>query len=315
MSLAVTLTGSYPPIRLSPPSLTNDEVVGSIHQCIDDQLRAVNGKDIDWIYVSGQPHSDIVGIFAAGLGLEGLGLPYKVGREIKVKSSITLDELKTTNEYLGGKPLKAHLTDPVLIAESCTIDPNLYNQYKDYSDVAIAIAHAFAEEISFLLEDQSLPITHIQIDAPSLTSGEDFELAKKAFEITLDSVPPNIQTILHICHDTGKIMRSLLEIEKIDILSVEFQHLIDIPWLDSNILSANRKKLALGVMPVNTNEIPSARLIERDLIFAAERFDINNIWGITPNCGLRLTNLGIAQERLMRLADVAETINARFKLS
>lgn len=314
MSVVVTLTGSFPPVRLSPPPLTNDEVVLSIQQCVEAQLKATSGKNIDWLFVSGQPQNDIVGIFATGLGLQGSGLPYKIDKNVKHESPITLDELRITANFLGKKPLKAHITDPVLMAECCTVDSYL-QKYRSLDEASISFAHALAEEVEMILSNDSLPITHIQIDAPSLTSGEDLPLAQKTIEIVLSSVPSNIQTILHVCHDTGKIMGKLLDMEKINILSVELQHLNDIAWLDAKVLSNSEKKLALGVMPVNTNDIPSARLIERDLIFAAEKYDIKNIWGITPNCGLRLNTLAEAQERLLRLADVAEKLNSRFATS
>lgn len=316
MPLIVTLTGSYPPVRLAPPLLSDSEIEQSIHSAIRAQRAAVKDRPIQWVVVSGQPQNDIVGIYAPGMGLAGTALPYQVTQEIKYTEPITLRELEIAAEVIDGQqPLKAHITDPSLMAESCKLTTSAPSHYRDDPrQLTLDFAHALAEEAHLLTHTPNLGIRYLQIDAPTLAYGADLDLAHKGIEIVTSAVASGVQTILHVCGDVSKIMEILLEMP-VDILNVENQHLNGLAWLNANRLKSSNKKFALGCIPVNVDDIPSVRWLERELLFAVERYGVQNIWGITPNCGLRFSDPDKAQQRLDRLAEVALKIATRFEQS
>ncbi len=320
MSLIVTLTGSYPPHPdIDPPrSLSIEEAEPSIRYAVEQQQQAVGDKLIYWLYVSGQPQDDIVSIYAKGLdGLEGEHLPFKVVGEIKHTSPIALRELEIAHQAVGGKPLKIHITGAMLMAEHNSIElteksPARYREDDKNlrRNLIIDIANALAEEARLLTNNTSLNVRYLQIDEPPLTAGVDPALAKEAIEIIAKA--SKVPVVLHVCGDISPIMSQLLEMQ-VDILNVEGQHLIRVRDLTSQLLRDHGKKLAIGCLPVNANEIPTERQLERDLLRMADRFGAENIWGITPNCGMRWSDREVARLRLNRLANVAFKVALRFE--
>jgi 5-methyltetrahydropteroyltriglutamate--homocysteine methyltransferase len=313
MPLITTLIGSYPPVRLPLPPLSEGEIIASIRNAVHQQQEAVKDKPIDWLFVSGQPQSDVVGIFAHGLGLSGEGLPYNVNQEIKHLKPITLHELVIAADTVPGKPLKAHITGPTLMAESSHLTNQSPSHYRDNTAIprqlTLDIAHALAEEAKALTKPSGIPVAYLQIDEPTLVYGANLDLAREAIEyIRLASAVP---TILHVCGDVGDIMEKLLEMP-VDILSLEYQYLRELTWLNASRLSESGKKIALGCISVNRDDIPSVRWLKRELYFAIERYGLENIWGISPNCGMRMSDPSLARARMDRLVEVAVEITAQF---
>lgn len=307
--MIATTVGSFPPLRR--PSLNNEEMRPSIEQAIRYQQQAFQGKSVEWIYVSGQPQRDVVGIFAHGLHLSGSGNPYIVNEAISYRDPITIEELRTTAKVIGTKKpaLKAHITGPILIAESCELGAKAPERYRDDPDpprkLTLDLAEALAQEVEQIVNSE-LHIPYIQIDEPTLVYGADLELARTAIDIIVRPAPKDkIETLLHVCGDVGGIMDKLLDFP-IDILSIELRYLNEIDWLDSRRLAESGKRLALGIIPVNQDEVPSVLSLERELFFASERYGAEHIWGITPSCGQRMSTLDQACERIERLAEVAE---------
>ena len=107
-------------------------------------------------------------------------------------------------------------------------------------------------------------------------------------------------------------MEDLLDVP-VDILNVKGRHLRTLPWLNADRLAQSGKKLAIGCIRVDVDEIPSVRWLERELLFAAERYGVENIWGITPECGLHMSDPQLARARLDRLVEVALKVASRFE--
>lgn len=310
--LISTTIGSYPPTPFEPGSgsLSDLEVEKLIRRAIADQKAAAQKyDDVSWLYVDGQPRSDVVGIFAHGVGLKGDRKPYQVSQEIEYRGPITLSDLRIAAEAAEGGRLKAHITGPTLMAESCELTASA--PYRDPRELTLALARALAEEAR-LLTTSGLAIDYLQIDEPTLVYGADLELARDAVKIIAQA--SEVPVILHVCGDVGdpEILDALLDMP-VHILSVEGQHLRDLASLDSDLLKRKDKRLALGCMPVNTNTLPNARWLERELLFAIERYGIDNLWGITPDCGLRWSDLEVAQKRLELLAEAVHTIASLLK--
>ncbi len=308
MKLIATTTGSYPPLPL--PASNED----SIKRAIKDQLEA--GLDL---LVDGQVESDIAGIFAGHID----GFSSRVGRypiDNKVKPPehpITVASFLYAKSLAPEKQFKAHLTGPTFLAQSSEIrNPTYYSKNTDRK-LVIDIAFALAEEAKAL---SAAGADYIQIDEPSFAYGADVEVGLEAIEIIAKHIK---HSILHVCSDTRHIFNKLLS-AKVDILSVEGQHLRRLISVNSTTLVNSHKKIAYGCMPVNDNHIESPRRLIREIVEAVDLYGADNLWAITPNCGLRLIESDEKSQRerlglkiISRLAEVArkveQFINAREK--
>lgn len=272
MKLFATITGSYPPIP--HPASTED----SIKRAVKDQLDA--GLDI---LVDGQIESDIAGIFAGHIK----GFSNRVGR-YPVHQKITPPEQPiTVSSFLYAKSLapesqfKAHLTGPTFLAQSSEVkDTSPYIKNSD-RNLIIDIAYALAEEAKALSDAGA---EYIQIDEPSFAYGANLEDGLDAIKIITKNIK---RPILHVCGDIRHIFNQLLS-ASVEILSVEGHFLRRLININSYKLSDNNKRIAYGCMPVNTDHIESSRRLVREIVEAIDLYGIENMWAITPNCGLRL---------------------------
>lgn len=311
MKLHTTLTGSFPPFGSDGSS---DPILESIINAVREQIDA----NID-VLVDGQPRSDIVGIFANGVGLEGDGLPYHVTRELARPShSVTLLDLETAARATDGRPLKAHITGPTVIAESCVLAdaPQVYRGKDGFHHLTLDLAQALAEEARMISQRaRELNIQYLQIDEPSLAFGADLSLAREAVGIVADAWRANGggEVILHVCGDIANILSDLVEMP-VDILNIEYVHLREASEAAITRLKESNKKIALGVIPVNTRELPTAQRVAWDLLAARERFGEEHLWGATPNCGLRLSTPEMASKRIHLLNEVAVRVRQQTEL-
>jgi len=299
MELIATITGSYPPL---PYSASNED---SINRAINDQIDA--GIDL---LVDGQVESDIAGIFAGHIE----GFSNRIGRYPVIKkithqeSPITVSSFLYAKSLAQGKRFKAHLTGPTFLAQSSEV--GIDSPYTKNSDSALIfdIAYALAEEAKALTDAGA---EYIQIDEPSFAYGANIRDGLAAIEIITKHIK---HPILHVCGDTRHILNQLLS-ANVEILSVEGQYLRRLININANKLSSNNKKIAYGCMPVNTDHIESLRRLKREIVEAIDLYGVENMWAITPNCGLRLieSNEKSQKERLglkimKRLAEVARQV-------
>lgn len=313
MNVAVTITGSYPPLRDERGAILVDE---SIKRAIRDQIEA----ELD-VLTDGQVRSDIVGIFAREIGLEGKTLPYSVPNKLgKPNRSTTLEDLELAYQVAEGCPLKAHLTGPTVIAESCLDEddgeasqkgthPNYQGEEGTYN-LVLDIAKALAEEARLIAaQAENLNVQYLQIDEPSLVYGADLSLARQGVERVASAWKEagGGPVLLHVCGDSASIWETLLEMP-VDILNLENETLRTLNDEQIQKLTTSGKRLALGMIPVNVERIPSPQRIARRVLFAAERFGEEALWGLTPDCGLRLSPPEKARQRMNRLHQAAEIL-------
>lgn len=327
MGLVATLTGTCPPVRFPPPQLSDDEVDQSIHDAVAMQQAAIEGLDVDWLFVSGQPRNDIVSLFARGCALEGEYLPYQITDKVQYNGPILLRDLKVAAQAVDGRPLKAHITGPTLIAESCDVIPGTlaYEQHyapsssedpkPNLAQLTLDLARILAQETQALLETPDLRIKYLQIDEPTLAYGADLELASQAIGIISEVARArSIPVILHACGDVSDIMLDLLQMP-VEILNLVDVYANAVPWLNADVLAEHDKKLALGCIPVDERELPSTRRLVRELTLALKRYGRENVWGLTPHCGLRQSSPELAHQRMNFLAQVTAEIHGRFNAS
>jgi 5-methyltetrahydropteroyltriglutamate--homocysteine methyltransferase len=291
MSLTVTTTGSFP--HAYP------QAEKSIRLAVKEQIAA--GIDL---LVDGQVRADIVGIFANSIGLVGDGMPYVVrGKVGNPKKPTSIRDLRTAAKSAKGKPIKAHITGPTVMAENCVIAadaPELYRDEAGFKQLTLDIAQALAEEARFIAaESKELNIPYLQIDEPSFVFGVDLETARQALQIITDAWKQagGGAIILHVCGDYGYIFKELLNMP-VDILNIEIEHFQEISAADIEALKESGKKLAFGVIAVNTESIPSPERVAREVIYAGDRCGMELVWGITPVCGMRLSSQQMPVKRM-----------------
>lgn len=301
MSFIVTTTGSFPPLKGSSAV--------SIQNTIEQQIR----EKID-LLVDGQVGSDIVGLFARSIGLEGTHLPYRIIREIgRLQDSITLPDLQTAAKVADGHPLKVHITGPTVMAESCEKNegrPERYLRDDGFRNLVLDLAVALADEATMIAQQaERLHVHYLQIDEPSLAFGADLELAQQAIDRISQAWRQSGggKIILHVCGDIRDILPALARMP-VDILNLENVFLREareeelIPLWDSG------KQLALGLIPVNTDKVPMYQRLAREMLTALNRYGANHIWGVTPNCGLRSSAPEKVEARLKNLVDAAQIV-------
>lgn len=309
MNVKVTTTGSFPRIYFE-----NQNIELAIQKVVEDQIEA--GVDI---LVDGQLRADIVGIFAHSIGLKGDGMPYEVSQKIKPpENSILLPDLRTAAKYAGDRPLKAHITGPSVIAENCHLHedaPNLYVGDDGFINLTLDIANALAHEVRWIAqESKKLNIRFLQIDEPSLVFGGDLEVARKGLEIVTKAWKSagGEQIIMHVCWDFTGIFQKLLEMP-VDILNLEAAHVQELSTDEFQALQKSEKKIALGVIPVNTDQQPAPERIAREALFACDMVSPKYFWGLTPVCGMRSSTPALAKDSMRCLARAASILEGSTK--
>lgn len=305
MQLHTTLTGSFPPLDIA---LNEEGIKASIEHAIQQQINVQIS-----LLVDGQVRSDIVGIFARSIGLEGNGLPYQVtGRLGKLPISVTLPDLETAAAAAGGRRLKAHITGPTLMAESCLVSektPDVYKGESGFQSLTLDLAEALAEEARYIAHRaKDLNIQFLQIDEPSLVYGANLDLAREAIGVVVRAwrEAGGGETLLHVCGDIRDILDGLSRMP-VDIFNVENIHLREADEDAVKIIRDSGKKLALGIVPVNNQRIPLPRRVARELVYARERYGADTLWGATPNCGLHLSDQELAMRRMACLVEAVKS--------
>ena len=312
MELKKLLTGSFPIHKEASQSSSTGLDAFSIQDVVQEQIKA----DLD-VLVDGQLRSNIVGIFAAQIGLHGVGLPYRVrGKLGTLKKAVTLPDLEIAASEAKGRPLKAHITGPTVIAESCLEDketPQLYRGESGFRQLTLDIAAELSQEAKFIASrEKNLNIQYLQIDEPSLAYGANLELAREALAIIAQGWRGNGggEIILHVCGDIRDILGDLAEMP-VDILNIENVHLREASEESLKLLRKSNKKLALGIVAVNTDKIPTPQRLAQELVFASDRYGKEHLWGITPNCGLRLSSLVLVSQRIACMREAANILKSQ----
>lgn len=86
----------------------------------------------------------------------------------------------------------------------------------------------------------------------------------------------------------------------------------------ADIKKAN-KKIAYGCVPVNVRKNVSVHRLSQEVLYAIETLGKDSVWGITPNCGLRLVENDtisrrqrVAFEKMKLLSKTARAIEKSF---
>jgi methionine synthase II (cobalamin-independent) len=200
------------------------------------------------------------------------------------------------------------------MAESTSADdiPSIYRDKAGFRQLTLDVAHALAKEARAIAgRAEELNVQYLQIDEPSLAFGADLGLACEAVGIVTEAWKQagGGETILHVCGDVGNIIPELAQMP-VDIFNLENVHLREVNAEARQALKDSGKKLALGVIAVNQADVPSPKRVARELAYAWEDYGSDRVWGITPNCGLRLSEEPLAIRRMNCLAEAAREAEA-----
>lgn len=314
MTLQTSLTGSFPIEGIYNPQhllyhlseVEQAELVRrGIERAISDQVKL--GIDI---LVDGQIRSDIITMFCRHLpGFWGDRLPFHIREEIR-----PTDEPLTVADYLhakslaGERPLKAHLTGPMSLARTAVIEPGSGYAGKHDPKLILNLAEALGYEAKRLVEAGA---TIIQIDEPvlSLNSGLDIAIEGLRTVIEIGEIPT---TLLHICGDASFVLEELLKRTPAQVLSIEGATVKspELRHIDRKYLVKVNKRLALGCFSVANYQVEKPRTIQFFLEQMLLRLGEESIWGVTPNCGLRLMPYDIAQAKLSAMVNAARAIDS-----
>ena len=310
MGLKISTTGSWPPtydpekIILYSPLDEQDRIVhASIERAIKDQI----DLEID-ILVDGQVRGDIVSIFASKIpGFQGKSLPFEIIDKIELADeAITVLDYLYAKNLAGEKLVKAHITGAMTLARAVTVTPE--SPYVDRNDpkLVLDLAEVLGQEARYLVEAGA---EIVQIDEPSLADGVDIELAFRAMEkiIEIGEIPI---PALHICKNVTNIFDDVLTKSPVKIVSIEGDWLRNeaLLHIDNAFLSKCNKMIGLGCLAVRNYSVERVTTLQSFLDVMVDKLGEDNIWAVTPNCGLRHVPYEIALNKLEALKKAVETL-------
>jgi len=281
MKILTTVIGSYPACDLTG--------LDAIKAAVDAQLKA----GIDLIS-DGQVRYDMIKYFTRNIpGFKITGHESVVADRISPKEnkSIIAEDLLWVKQYVGDRAkVKGIITGPITLISSCKIGKTSpYDSIFDrrlYRDTA----EALAVEVKMLI---AAGADSIQVDEPFYSVGVPMDLAKECIELIVDGV--EVPVSLHSCGDIRKVFDHLLDFDGVDVLSHEFAASPqNLEVITREKLEHNGKKLGVGCVKTNTEQIETHKEVLNLLRKAVELVGLENIW-VHPDCGLTLLGCDTAE--------------------
>jgi 5-methyltetrahydropteroyltriglutamate--homocysteine methyltransferase len=315
MALKTATTGSFPPtfdVTLGLAHLGEDEremqVRASIERAVRDQIEL--GLDI---LVDGQPRDDIISLYTRRLaGFDHCALPCRVvGQVGPADGPITVADFVYARRYarqiVGDRPFKAHLTGPLTLARSSQIASNAGYANRNDPRLAFDLAHALAREARWLGEAGA---ELIQIDEPVLKDGVDRDAAFEAQRIIVEE-GQIARPLLHVCGNVTHILKDILHRSPARIVCIEGAWLDDpvLAEIDRQFLADGKRQIGLGCVYTNNHTIERATAIQSFLDRTVPRLGEDQIWAVTPNCGMRMMNYECAYAKLKSMISAVRSLS------
>ncbi|WP_304124433.1 methionine synthase [Methanosphaera cuniculi] len=321
MNIITTVVGSYPIDDEYKPDTFNEKILDKldmydefkkpIYQTVDDYVK----YNID-IICDGQPRNDMVKIFtskingfetidntvhiigkitpsASPIGVSDLKYAAKIAHQKNPKYQLyaTIDEI-FKHEKCG---IKGMITGPTSIIHSC----NITNFYEDRKSAIYDLAYALQDEAKAL---EKAGACAIQIDEPFISTGvEDIEVSRRGVEIISKAV--NIPVILHVCGDLEDVLEDLLEFN-VEILDFEFRGMPENIKTLKKVWNKNTDKIiSIGCIDTKLHEVDNIKDVVNTIKQVVDITDEKNVI-IDPDCGMRMLDKNIAQEKLNLLDEI-----------
>lgn len=312
MELPTSTTGSLPPtydpnrpIRRLPMEEQERLVKESIERAIRLQIELGIS-----ILVDGQVRADIVSMFCRKVsGFSGNTLPYQIASPIRPSETpVTVDDYKYALTFAGDHPVKAHLTGPMTLTHDANVD-TVTSGYAGKQDrrLVLDMAAALGQEAYFLVQAGAHTV---QIDEPVLRNGVDLDLAVEAMRIIIEKGMIPVAG-LHICGNTTAILGEVIKSAPVQYVSLEAGWLRQntLGFINRDYLNGCQKKLGLGCIDVANYTCERQRSVQDFLEQMTYRFGPENIWAVTPNCGMRMMPFDAARDKLQVMVAAASNIS------
>ncbi len=301
MSLTTTVIGSHPYARMEPED--------AIKRAVEDQISA----GIDYIS-DGQVRADMVGLFAAGIpGYNVEGRKYNViGKISPADRALAIDDLTLAKKFADGRAkVKGIITGPTTMAHCSILQEGAPYKPHDMPEGAqsMVVDEALIMDVAAVLAQEAKFLTEagfdvIQIDEPFFSMPDlDVELGLKAIAIVAESINCSA---LHVCGDITPIMAQLMD-ASVDIIEVEGQHAVTLDWLTPEMMAEKKKKIAWGVISVNSNDVEEPDEIEARIQAGVDKIGVDNMW-VSPDCGMRVRKPEVAKQKLDRMVAAARKV-------
>ena len=313
----VTTTGSFPPVvdadsePILDRPLTEEEVRKAIALVVVEQGRA--GVDI---LVCGQVRGTITAIQAYDIpGYDGIRIVDRLGIPEKSRPLQDLEYARSVALENGiTKPFKAHITGPSTMAHLSAIEVPEYSSDSDLRRLVLDLAHSLAPQAERFA---NAGFEIIQIDEPVLRPGVNLALAFEALDIINAYIPV---PLIHVCRNIEPIFMELLSLNRkmknpFQVMCVEGKHLMRVPGLRARDLEDAGVKIGFGCLDVSKESVEPLFQVERDIRIALQRFGIDNIWAVTPDCGLRRRSLSATRAKILRLVEARNAVAQRRQLA
>jgi methionine synthase II (cobalamin-independent) len=281
----LTTIGSLPPFPGSPED--------ALRKAVD--LQRAHGIEL---LTDGEQRGDMLLYYAGLPGIrEERGIPRVVGRIRALEDPsqfAKVRDLETLRVLYPDGRFKVSLTGPSTFLLACTasgagpayrgpMDPALHN---DLVDALIPIVREIGRRGA-----------SVQVDEPILSQGmRDYRPALERLD-RLASEVPRARASLHVCGGLvrSKVLAALLGLERIGTLNLAFagraeaenRSLLDPrPWEDHGMgLGAG----CIDVQVSRPDEVMGPESVAALLEDVARRAGVENVAGVTPDCGLRAT--------------------------
>ena len=228
----------------------------------------------------------------------------------KVEKSIIAKDLLWVKQYVGDRAkVKGIVTGPMTLISSCKISKtspydNIFDR-RLYRDAA----EALAVEVRMLIEAGA---DSIQVDEPFYSVGVPMDLAMECIELIVDDV--EVPVSLHACGDIRKVFDHLLDFSGVDVLSHEFAASPqNLEVITREKLENSGKKLGVGCVKTNTEQIETHKEVLDLLRKAVELVSLKNIW-IHPDCGLTLLSCDTAKLKLKTMMEATRQLTEEFNI-
>jgi len=310
MPLKTSSTGSWPPIynleegiRHLPVEEQERIVRESIKKAVEDQIEL--GIDI---LVDGQVRDDIVFLFASKLpGYQEQTFPYHVvGRIQPADEPITVQDYLYAKELAGDRPVKAHLTGPMVMERVTAVGVDSDYAGKHDPKLVLDIAKALGQEAKFLVEAGA---EIVQIDELILAQGVDLDLAFEAMRqiIEIGEIP---FPAIHACGNVTKILDDILTKSPLKMVSIEGGWLnhAELRHINGEYLARCGKQIGLGCIGVSDYTIDKLSRVQQFLGEMVDRLGEENIWAAMPDCALRPVSREIARKKIEVMVQAARSV-------
>ncbi|MBD3308834.1 hypothetical protein GF339_20680 [candidate division KSB3 bacterium] len=310
MPLKTSLTGSWPPtynleegIRHLPMEEQERIVRASIKRAVQDQIEL----DID-ILVDGQVRDELVFLFASKIpGYQEQTFPYRVVDRIQpAEESITVQDYLYAKSLAGDRPVKAHLTGPMVIERSTQVDPESVYAGKHDPNLVLDIAIALGHEARALVQAGA---EIVQIDELVLTDQIDLDLAFEAMRLIVEigEIP---FPALHACGNVTTILDPILTKSPVKMVSIEGGWLNHdtLRHIDRDYLARCGKQIGLGCIGVSDYTVDRVERVQGFLEDMIKRLGEEHIWAAMPDCGLRPVSHEIAYRKIEVMVRAARAV-------